>query len=207
MKTAVAKSLFKSHDYYEFRKLISDLLLEGKSTGNEQSESHTRNSGLNDARMDLLDKTIHISEENSKKLKSLKRKYIWLVLAEGWCADSSQILPVLNKMAEESGKIDLKIVLPEENEDLMDLFLTDDVREIPKLIVVDKESADVYGSWGPMPKGASDLIRNYKDKTGLIDETAKTDLQKWYFNDKGISTQNELVGLMIEQEEVHFQPE
>ncbi len=30
MKTAVAKALFKSHDYHEFRKLVSDLLLEGK---------------------------------------------------------------------------------------------------------------------------------------------------------------------------------
>ena len=207
MKTAVAKSLFKSHDYHEFRKLISDLLLEGKSTGNEQSESHTRNSGLNDARMDLLDKTITISEENIAKLKSLKKKYIWLVLAEGWCADSSQILPVLNKMAHESGKIDLKIVLPEENEDLMDLFLTDDVRKIPKLIIVDKESGDVYGSWGPMPKGASDLVKQYKEKNGFIDEAAKTDLQTWYLKDKGISTQNELVGLMLEQEQLHLQEE
>lgn len=207
MKAAVAKSLFKSHDYHEFRKLISDLLLEGKSTGNEQSESHTRNSGLNDARMDLLDKIITISEENIAKLKSLKKKYIWLVLAEGWCADSSQILPVLNKMAHESGKIDLKIVLPEENEDLMDLFLTDDVRKIPKLIIVDKESGDVYGSWGPMPKGASDLAKQYKEKNGFIDEAAKADLQTWYLKDKGISTQNELIGLMLEQEQLHLQEE
>jgi hypothetical protein len=207
MKTAVAKSLFKSHDYHKFRKLISDLLLEGKSTGNEQSESHTHNSGLNDARMDLLDKTISISEENLQKLKTLKRKYIWLVLAEGWCADGSQILPVLNKMAHESGRIELKIVLPEENEDLMDLFLTDDVRKVPKLIIVDKDSGDVYGSWGPMPKGANDLISNYKEKNGFIDETATADLQNWYLNDKGISIQNELVGLMLEQEQLHFQPE
>lgn len=207
MKTAVAKSLFKSHDYHEFRKLISDLLLEGKSTGNEQSESHTYNSGLNDTRMDLLDKSISISEENLQKLKTLKRKYIWLVLAEGWCADGSQILPILNKMAHESGKIELKIVLPEENEDLMDLFLTDDVRKVPKLIIVDKDSGDVYGSWGPMPKGANDLISSYKEKNGFIDETAKADLQNWYLNDKGISIQNELVGLMLEQEQLHFQPE
>ena len=61
--------------------------------------------------------------QNLQNLQNLKRKYIWLVLAEGWCADGSQILPILNKMAHESGKIELKIVLPEENEDLMDLFL------------------------------------------------------------------------------------
>jgi hypothetical protein len=110
-------------------------------------------------------------------------------------------------MAHESGRIELKIVLPEENEDLMDLFLTDDVRKVPKLIIVDKDSGDVYGSWGPMPKGANDLISNYKEKNGFIDETATADLQNWYLNDKGISIQNELVGLMLEQEQLHFQPE
>ncbi|MBC7847092.1 MAG: thioredoxin family protein [Flavobacterium sp.] len=207
MKTAVAKSLFKSHDYHEFRKMISDLLIEGKSTGYEQSESHTYYSGLNDARMDLLDKTITISEGNIGKLKSLKRKYIWLVLAEGWCTDSSQIIPFLNKMAYESGKIELKIVLPDENEDLMDLFMTNSVRAIPKLIVVDKESGDVFGSWGPMPKGARDLIRNYKEKNGEIDETAKSDLETWYLNDKGVAVQQELIDLMLDLDHQNHQIE
>jgi hypothetical protein len=198
MKTAVAKSLFKSHDYHEFRKLISDLLLEGKSTGIVQSENLTTISGLNDARMNLLDKTIIITKENIVKLRSLKRKYIWLVLAEGWCTDGSQIMPVLNKMAQESGKIDLKIVLPDENEDLMDLCLTNGVKAIPKLIVVDKESGAVFGSWGPMPIGATDLIKNYKEKTGEVDEAAKADLQNWYLNDKGQAVQAELIDLMLD---------
>jgi hypothetical protein len=33
MKTPVAKALFKSHSYAEYRKLISDLLRSEKSTG------------------------------------------------------------------------------------------------------------------------------------------------------------------------------
>jgi hypothetical protein len=207
MKTAVAKSLFKSHDYHEFRKLISDLLLEGKSTGIVQSENLTTISGLNDARMNLLDKTIIITKENIVKLRSLKRKYIWLVLAEGWCTDGSQIMPVLNKMAQESGKIDLKIVLPDENEDLMDLCLTNGVKAIPKLIVVDKESGAVFGSWGPMPIGATDLIKNYKEKTGEVDEAAKADLQNWYLNDKGQAVQAELIDLMLDLDSHYHQIE
>lgn len=207
MKTAVAKSLFKSHDYHEFRKLISDLLLEGKSTGIVQSESLTTISGLNDVRMNLLDKTIIITKENIVKLRSLKRKYIWLVLAEGWCTDGSQIMPVLNKMAQESGKIDLKIVLPDENEDLMDLCLTNGVKAIPKLIVVDKESGAVFGSWGPMPIGATDLIKNYKEKTGEVDEVAKADLQNWYLNDKGQAVQAELIDLMLDLDSHYHQIE
>jgi thiol-disulfide isomerase/thioredoxin len=196
MKTSVAKALFNSHSYAEYRKLVSDLLLEGKSTGNEQSDNLTHYSTLNETRMNRLDKTMKIADENSLKLKSLKGEYIWLVISEGWCGDAAQILPILNKMAEESGKIDLKIVLRDENEDLMNLFLTKKAKAIPIVIVIDKETSEVVGSWGPRPKGASDLIKNYKKEFGAIDETAKNELQLWYLHDKGLSTQEELINLM-----------
>lgn len=196
MKIPVAKALFNSHSYAEYRKLVSDLLLEGKSTGIEQSDDLTHYSTLNETRMNRLEKTMKITDENILKLKSLKGEYIWLVISEGWCGDAAQIVPILNKMAEESGKIELKIVLRDENEDLMNLFLTKKAKAIPIVIVIDKATGDVLVSWGPRPKGAADLIKNYKKEFGAIDETAKTDLQLWYLHDKGLSTQEELITLM-----------
>jgi len=200
MKTEVAKALFNSKTYSEFRKLITDLLVEGKSTGKEQSESRLHYSTLNETRISRLDKTMKVTDENLEKLKSLKNGYIWLVIAEGWCADSSQLLPVFNKMANESEKIDLKIAISDENEDLMNLVQTNGANAIPKLIVVDKETGEVYSVWGPRPKGANDFMKNYKEMHGIIDETAKTDLQIWYLQDKGVSTQNELAGIMLDLE-------
>ncbi|MBG6186529.1 thioredoxin family protein [Flavobacterium sp. CAN_S2] len=200
MKIPVAKALFNSHSYSEYRKLITDLLLEKKSTGNEQSEDLTHYSELNETRMNRLDKTIKITEENSSALQSLKSEYIWLVISEGWCGDAAQLLPIINKMAVESGKIDLRIVLRDENEELMKLFLTNKKQAIPILIVVDKETGSVLGNWGPRPKAAADLVADYKKEFGVIDETLKTNLQLWYLHDKGITTQNELVGLMLELE-------
>jgi hypothetical protein len=196
MKVSIAKALFNSHSYPEYRKRVSDLLLEGKSTGNEQSDDLTHYSTLNETRMNRLDKTMKITDENSLKLKSLKGEYIWLVISEGWCGDAAQILPIIHKMAEESGKIELKIVLRDENEDLMNLFLTNKAKAIPIVIVIDKQTGDVMGNWGPRPKGAADFIKNYKKEFGAIDETAKTDLQLWYLHDKGLSTQEELINLM-----------
>lgn len=200
MKIPVAKALFNSHSYSEYRKLITDLLLEKKSTGSEQSEDLTHYSELNETRMNRLDKTIKITEENSSALQSLKSEYIWLVISEGWCGDAAQLLPIINKMAVESGKIDLRIVLRDENEELMKLFLTNKKQAIPILIVVDKETGSVLGNWGPRPKAAADLVADYKKEFGVIDETLKTNLQLWYLHDKGITTQNELVGLMLELE-------
>lgn len=207
MKTEVAKALFKSHDYHEYRKLVSDLLLEGKATGNEQSENLVLYSNLNITRMNLLDKTMQITDGNIEKLKSLEKRYIWLVLAEGWCADSAQIVPILNKMAHESGKIDLKIVLPEENEELMYLFMTNGVRSIPKVIIVDKESGTIYGSWGPRPKGAIDFMERYKENHDVIDDVAKNEMQMWYLHDKGVSVQEELIGLMLDSEQQNHEVE
>ncbi|MFV8368538.1 thioredoxin family protein [Flavobacterium sp. LB2R40] len=201
MKVPIAKALFNSHSYLEYRKLISDLLLEGKSTGNEQSEDLQQYSALNETRMNRLDKTMKITEDNVRQLQNLKREYIWLVISEGWCGDAAQLLPIMNKMAVDSGKIDLKIVLRDENEELMKLFLTNKKKSIPIVIVVDKETGSVLGKWGPRPSGATDLINTYKKEFGSIDETAKTNLQLWYLQDKGLSTQNELLSLMVSLEE------
>lgn len=205
MKNSVAKALFKSHSYPEYRKIISDLLDEGKSTGNEQSEDLTHYSILNETRMNRLDKTIKISEENSVKLHNLKKEYIWLVITEGWCGDAAQILPIINKMALESDKIDLKIVLRDENEELMNLFLTHKKKSIPKLIIIDKETGNVLSHWGSRPEGAINLIEKHKEEFGAIDEIAKAELQLWYLHDKGLSTQNEIMAIMVDFEQLILQ--
>ncbi len=201
MKTYIAQALFKSYSYPEYRKLMSDLLIEGKSTAVEQTEERTHYSELNETRMHRLDKTIKITEENAAVLKNLSKSYLWLVLTESWCGDAAQILPVLNKMALESNKkIELKLALRDENEELMNHFLTNESKAIPKLIILDKTTGNVVGNWGPRPQGAIDLIENYKEKFGVIDETAKTELQLWYLHDKGLSTQNEIIRLLQDVE-------
>jgi len=205
MKVAVAESLLKSHSYVKYRTIVSNLLKEGKSSGNQQSEALTHYSGLNEARMNRLDKKVVVSEENIQRLLTLKSKYTWLVLSEGWCGDAAQILPILNKLAMITPNIDLKIVFRDENEALMNMFLTNGGKSIPKLIVLDEVSKNTLGSWGPRPKGASDLITSYKRQYGVIDETAKTELQLWYLHDKGISTQNELVTMMLNLDQMNFQ--
>jgi hypothetical protein len=196
MKSSVAKALFNSYTYLEYKKIVADLLADGKSSGNEQSEDLLHYSTLNETRLKRLDKTITVPEEISVKIKELEKEYIWLVIAEGWCGDAAQILPVLNKMALESDKIDLKIVFRDLNDELMNQFLTNGSRAIPKLLVIDKELGKVCCHWGPRPKGASDLIKNYKEQFGAVDEEAKSQLQLWYLHDKGLSIQKEVVEMM-----------
>ncbi len=197
MKTYIAQALFKSYSYLEYRKLMADLLQEGKSTAIEQTAERTHYSELNETRMHRLDKTMKITEKNAAALKKLSKNYIGLVLTESWCGDAAQILPILNKIALESNhQIELKLALRDENEDLMNHFLTNKGKAIPKLILLDKATGDVIGDWGPRPQGAVDLLQEYKQSFGIIDEKAKTELQLWYLHDKGVSTQNEIIQLL-----------
>lgn len=196
MEEIIKNSLEKSSTYLEYRKVVTDLLLKGKSTGDTQSDDLLHYSKLNETRMNRLEKTITISSEVEERLKRLRKHYIWLVISEGWCGDAAQLLPIMHKMEVLTDHIDFKIVFRDENEALMNKFLTNGGKSIPKLIVLDKETLEVLANWGPRPKEAFDLVKNYKEKHGILDETIKTELQMWYLHDKGISTQNELLELM-----------
>ena len=196
MKDIISSTLLKTFSYEEYRTKLKNLLAEGKSSGEEQSEDLLHYSELNETRMNRLEKTIKITDENVEFLTSLDTEYIWLVLSEGWCGDAAQILPIINKMAQKSNKVDLKIAFRDENPELMNLFLTNGGKSIPKLIIIEKETLKVVSDWGPRPSQAIKLIVDYKAKFGIIDETAKTELQMWYLHDKGISTQDEIVDLL-----------
>lgn len=194
MNTIVAKSLFESHTYEEYRKVITDLLKEEKVTGDEQSEALLDYTALNEKRMNRLEKTITITDKTKEVIKKLKHDYIWLVISEGWCGDAAQLLPIFHKMAEvDSKKIDLRIVFRDQNPELMSYFLTNKGKAIPKLIFINKETTLVENHWGPRPIGAVKLLNDYKKQFGSLDETAKTELQLWYLHDKGLSTQQEII--------------
>lgn len=195
MKEIIEESLDKAISYSEYRTLVADLLSENKSTGFTQSEALFKYSFLNDRRMKRLDKTSKLTEETVGKLKEVKEPQRWLVLTEGWCGDAAQNLPVINKLAEENPNIDLKLVLRDENLELMDNFLTNGGRSIPKLIALNEKN-DVLFTWGPRPSVATKMIADYKEANGTVDAKVKEDLQVWYNKNKGENVQEDILSLL-----------
>jgi len=195
MKDIIKKSLQKTYTYQAYKDLVKTLLLEGKSTGPNQSEDLTNYSLLNDKRMKRLDKTIKILDDTKQFLKTIKTHQTWLVLTEGWCGDAAQNLPVIHKIAEVNSNINLQLVLRDENLELMDLFLTNGGRSIPKLIALDKD-LNILFTWGPRPQTATNMVLDYKTKHGSLDAQFKQDLQVWYNKDKGESIQNDFKELI-----------
>lgn len=196
MKEIIQNAILNSLSYAEYRKLASDLVAQGKPTGHDLSEALAHYAELNETRMNRLEKTITLTDAVIQTLQNSSKNAIWLVLAESWCGDAAQILPVLNKMSEASNSIQLNIVLRDDHDALMQLFLTNGAKSIPKLIILDAQTLNVLADWGPRPLGAKQLIEEYKATHGVVDETGKIELQKWYLHDKGISIQQEILEIM-----------
>ena len=195
MKKSVEEGLQKAISYTSYRKLISDLIASGKSSGPIQSEDLLNYSKLNDRRMTRLDKTIQLSQETLLGLKKIDKPITWLVLTEGWCGDAAQTLPVINKIADESDLITLKIIFRDEHEELMSHFLTNGGKSIPKLLVLNSEN-DVLNTWGPRPNIATKMVQDYKNTHGQLDAAFKQELQVWYNKNKGVNIQENMVGLL-----------
>ncbi|MCQ0111590.1 thioredoxin family protein [Zhouia amylolytica] len=192
----IERSLEQAISYGKYRELVEFLALEGKSSAPEQSESMTEFTVLNDRRMKRWDKTISLTEEVLATVKELNRSVRWLVLTESWCGDAAHALPVMNKIAEQSDKIQLEIVFRDQHEDLMNMFLTNGGKSIPKLIAIDIDSQEIIGTWGPRPATATQMVEDYKEKYGKLTPELKQDLQVWYNKDKGQSIANELLELL-----------
>ena len=194
MKNIIEKSLQNTLSYQEYITTVKELLAQGKSTGYEQSEALTNYSLLNDRRMKRLDKTIKLSIETVQEIKTIKEPQTWLVITEGWCGDAAQNLPVINKIAALNENIDLKLVLRDEHLELMDLFLTNGGRAIPKLIALDKDN-NVLNTWGPRPTVATKMVADYKAKHESLNAEFKENLQVWYNKNKGQSLQDDFIKL------------
>lgn len=192
----ISKSLSKGISYAQYRADVEELVANNSTSGNEKTEALIDYTMLNDRRMRRWDKTIKISEDVKAKVATYKKNVTWLVLTESWCGDAAHVIPVINKIAELSDNIDLLLVYRDENEDLMNQFLTNGGKSIPKLTMIDNDSEDVIGTFGPRPSQATQLVSDYKDKHGLLTPEFKEELQHWYNSDKGKNSVEDLLNLL-----------
>lgn len=189
----IKESLDKATSYQEYRTLVEDMVTEGKSTGENQTEELSNYTMLNHKRMKRWDKTLKV---NDNVASSVDRKITWLVLTESWCGDAAHSMPVMNKVAELNPNITYKVLLRDENLELMNHFLTNNAMSIPKLIMVDDETKEVLGDWGSRPSIATDLVNDYKKEHGKLTPEFKQDLQVWYNKDKGQNMLSDLEELL-----------
>lgn len=199
IKTAIITrgTIENAFTYDEYRELIDELLKQDKTTGENHSDSMLHYTKMNVHRMRRLDKQIDLKEELIHKLENLDRSLTWLIITEGWCGDAAQVIPVIQKMADQTKMIQTRYILRDEHLDIMDQFLTDGrARSIPKLICLDSKTLEILGEWGPRPDEAQHLFKKLKDNNEYTSQERAEKLHKWYADDKTESVQNEFIPLI-----------
>ncbi len=197
--------LNQAYSYEDFRARVKNLYDQGKPTSGENSEMPLLEfTALNLNRLDRNEKTNKVKDEVKDKLQNLPFKCYWLVLAEGWCGDVAENLPIIKKMAEITENVELKIIFRDQNLEIMDQYLTNGGRSIPKLICLEAESLKELGTWGPRPKPLQDYIVQMKEskdpdqpKKEWVNQIHEY-MHKWYAKDRGETLQDELLSMMEE---------
>jgi hypothetical protein len=187
----------KSMSFSEYVALIDRLLLEGKTTGPMQTEGRFQFARLNRQRMRRLEKTIGLDPDIESVVANADLDMTWLVITEGWCGDAAQNVPIIEKVAAANPGIETRYLLRDEYPELMNEFLTNGTRSIPKLIAIDRRGGKVLGTWGPRPNAAQVYQCEMRD-AGVEKELIGENMQRWYLADRGRSLQHELAGLISE---------
>lgn len=200
-------TIANAYSYETYRQLIDQQFAENKATGTDHSAEMLNYTSLNIARMKRLDKKNRLTEETQTVIKKLQRPLTWLVITEGWCGDAAQIVPTLNHMAEENDNITLRFILRDKNLPVIDAFLTNNARSIPIVIVLDTNTLEVFGSWGPRPVEVQKLVMDAKEKVKAtqdvilqkqINEEAAKQLHLWYAKNKTLNIQKEFSSTLID---------
>jgi hypothetical protein len=146
---------------------------------------------INFQRSSRIEKTFEPADETKDVFSKINKPQQWIVITESWCGDSAQSLPIIVKLANLNDKVDLKILLRDSNLDYMELYLTNGARAIPKLVVYDENSSELF-NWGPRPEKAKDLFAKLKNN-GVEKIEIYKQLHLWYGKDRGKEIEQEIV--------------
>lgn len=149
---------------------------------------------LNFQRMFRIDKTYEPGIDIREEIDKITDNQLWMVITENWCGDSAQNLPYIARIASLNPKIDFRIILRDSNPDIMDNYLTNLTRSIPKLVTFDDEGNELF-QWGARPKAAQELVTELKAQ-GFDKKYYLEKLHSWYARNRGSDIEKEIILLL-----------
>lgn len=146
---------------------------------------------LNQSRMTRWEANLELLPSVVATVKRIMAPQRWIVLVEPWCGDAAPTVPFLVRLADLNPLVAYDLQLRDQPPFLINEYLTNGGKSIPKLIVRDASGTDLF-TWGPRPKPARQLVQALK-ATELPYEQRSIQVQKWYNEDKGRTLQAELL--------------
>ncbi|MDP5043137.1 MAG: thioredoxin family protein [Crocinitomicaceae bacterium] len=175
--------LAQAMDFTNYMQLSEQLVAEGRTSGPNQSAPYVYYTKLNLQRMKRLNKTVDVPAQLVELYKQKANEWRWITITEPWCGDAAQCVPVIEKLAQAIGGIQSQYLLRDEHPEIMDAYLTNGGRSIPKLICLDAEGREVF-TWGPRPDVIQEVMNRLKaDGVTEISEIVEA-IQKAYNDDK-----------------------
>jgi len=185
----------KSISYIEYKKFILELFNQGKTTGDDQSQEMIDYTKMNIHRMNRLEKTVVLENELISEISKIDSKYYWVCLTEAWCGDAAQILPIIDKVCQLNSNIDLKILLRDDNPEVINDNLTNGSKSIPKLIILD-DNLNKMITWGPRPQILNDFVNEFKKRPDFSKGEMIKEIQMWYNKDNTKELQSDILNLI-----------
>ena len=108
-------------------------------------------------RLDENERRVDLSKEDLVAFRALPRPVNVLVLAEDWCGDVVANLPVLGRLANDSGKMEVRIFLRDQNDDIMQRYLNKgQFKSIPVFVFFDVDFREL-GHWIERPAAVTEV--------------------------------------------------
>ncbi len=133
---------------------------------------------LNDGRSRVIADAYVPSDRLIAALRRLPDGQTWAVLTDDWCGDSAFVFPVVEAAADRAPAVTLRVLPRDEHLAVMDRYLTNGGRSIPKLIAFDADGREVW-TWGPRSAAAVAARQALLDD-GADKQSASTGLVRWY---------------------------
>lgn len=151
---------------------------------------------INWSRMNRWFKTGKLSVAVLEIIKKINKPQHWIVITEPWCGDAAHNIPFIEMMASQNPLISISYELRDSAPFMIDQYLTNGTKSIPKLIIRDEQGKDL-GTWGPRPKDCQEMYANLMLENADF-ERVKLEIQNWYNANKGVAIENELGQLITE---------
>ena len=117
-----------------------------------------------------------------------------LVIAEDWCGDASNTVPILARLGDEAECLELRVIKRDEHPEIMDRYLTNGTsRSIPIVIALDQEFEEL-GHWGPRPTELQEWVM--ANRPTMPSEELYAAARRWYARDRGVTTLREVLDLL-----------
>jgi hypothetical protein len=178
----------------EYRRYFETEVARAGQAAAVSQDPYVRYLPLNLQRAVRIEATYTPSNKVQTAAQAIKGPQLWMVLTEPWCGDSAQNLPYIAKIAACNASIDLRILLRDRNPDIMDAYLTNGTRSIPKLVAFDWQGRELF-QWGPRPQPAVELFHQLKE-SGAPQEEVMHKLHLWYGRNRGRVLEDEFIALL-----------